>query len=403
MQNFLFWGATASPFQLKMQSMMDYYGHSWKRAPDHVSISKALVVSARLKWAKSWGKVRRHGGMKRGLDEYPSVPFYSLDAKTFYYDSTSLAWHLDNLESNGAEKLLPEKPVLRFLAQLIDEAVDEFGLYMVHHNRWVISAATNTMGEATAREAKIPDILNGYAARHLARRQSQRCPYLFSVAPDDFDAGVDKAITPPARPGFPPTHDLLNSAWRKYLWALEEILNAQPYILGDRFTLADASIYGQFSMNLVDGRANELLQQHAPTTHAWLCHIRDGGHQKSVGEVRFSPVLSDLLSLIGDTFIPLMKQNHAAWARQIEAGETLFNEAAFNEGRSLYDGELMGYPFRHVVKTFQVSVWEDLIAAWRALSESEQKQLLEWFPANMHNAFSEEAWLNPEPRRSVKI
>jgi hypothetical protein len=100
-------------------------------------------------------------------------------------------------------------------------------------------------------------------------------------------------------------------------------------------------------------------------------------------------LLSDLLKLIGDTFIPLMKQNFAAWKEAVAAGESRFNEAAFNEGRALYDGELMGYPFRHVVKTFQVSVWQDLEKAWNALSPVDRQQLRERLPDNMQDAFSD--------------
>ena len=43
---------------------------------------------------------------------------------------------------------------------------------------------------------------------------------LFSVAPDDFDAGMPAVRTPPSRPGFPETHSLLNQAWRNYLAAM---------------------------------------------------------------------------------------------------------------------------------------------------------------------------------------
>ncbi len=380
------WGTTASPYHLKMQSMLDYSGRSWRRAPEQLPALAAALGYARLTWAKARGAVLRFGGMKQLLDEYPAVPFYTLDGKTFYYDSTRLASHLDAIADRGAPPLLPEQPALRFLAQLIDEAVDEFGLYMVHHNRWVISAATNDMGSFTARQLRAPAVLVPRVARRLAVRQSRRCPYLFSVAPEGYDAGVDESITPPSRRGFPPTHELLNEAWYGYLAALERVLEAQPYLLGERFTVADASVYGQFSMNLVDGRANEVMKEHAPRSHAWLCRIRDGGHRGARGALRSSPLLVDLLRMICETFIPLMKQNLAAWRRVAAAGETLFNEAAFNRGRALYDGELMGHRFRHVVKTFQVSVWQDILAAWAALEEREQQRVLEIMP-NQRDVF----------------
>jgi hypothetical protein len=75
-----------------------------------------------------------------------------------------------------------------------------------------------------------------------------------------------------------------------------------------------------------------------------------------------------------------MVQNEAAWRRETARGETLFNEAAFDRGRALYDGELLGHPFRSVVKTFQVRVWHDLCESWRGLPEADRKELRAWLP-----------------------
>lgn len=62
-----------------------------------------------------------------------------------------------------------------------------------------------------------------------------------------------------------------------------------------------------------------------------------------------------------------MAQNEKAYDKAITRGETLFNEAAFVRQRALYDGQLIGHPFRAVVKSFQVRVWRELKASWRAL------------------------------------
>ena len=70
-----------------------------------------------------------------------------------------------------------------------------------------------------------------------------------------------------------------------------------------------------------------------------------------------------------------MVQNEQAYERAVGAGETLFNEAAFKHERALYDGELLGYPFRAVVKTFQVRVWRELKDSWRALAAADRDAL----------------------------
>lgn len=388
MTQLTFWGVTASPFQLKMQALADAADVTWQRAPEHLSRPQGLAMFWRLRRARRAGAIARLPKREANLDEYPTVPFYTFDGKTFYYDSSGLACHLEQL-APAARGLLPEEPVPRFVCKLIDEAFDEFGLYMVHHNRWIISAATNTMGEFTSHEMSklLPPGTRGQLARSFPKRQVRRCPYLFSVAPTGFDAGVSPKLTPPSRPGFPPTHDILNSAWRRYLAAMEAVLLEQPYLLGERFTLADASAYGQLSMNLVDGHAAELLQELAPRTFAWLCMIRDGGHKNSDGELFLSESLASLLAIIGETFMPLMEQNAAAYHAALEQGQTLFNEAAFDRGEALYEGALLGQPFRTVAKSFQIPVWRDLCQDWAALTEEQCEQLTALCPQLTDSGF----------------
>jgi hypothetical protein len=390
--NFSLWGVIASPYQLKMQSLLDFAEHTWQRWPDQAPRLAGIRMALQLEKRRKAESVMRYPQRVAGLDEYPAVPYYTQDGDNFYYDSTGLAHHLDAHPERHNLSLVPSDPTLRFVCQLVDEAFDEFGLYMVHHNRWIVSAKTNRMGIVTGREMGklLPFGFGRFITWRMPRRQVKRCPYLFSVAPQGFDAGVSRALTPPSREGFPPTHDLLNEAWRRYIGALEALLQYQPYLLGDRFTLADASAYGQLSMNLIDGAAADLLQSLAPTTYAWLCGIRDGTHVGSTGELYLSDHLQALLGIVGDTFVPLMQQNCVAYEGAKAAGETLFNEAAFDQGRALYNGELLGYSFRSVAKSFQVWVWRDLCAAWQALEPVSQASLSNQFPMLCRAAF--EKW-----------
>ncbi|PLW82363.1 hypothetical protein CWI75_11415 [Kineobactrum sediminis] len=385
----VFWGVVASPYQLKMQALADSGGVPWQRWPDQAGFLNALKTPVRLARSRRTQTIGRFPQRIPGLDEYPAVPYYSLDGETFHYDSTGLALHLDHLKA-CPQPLLPEHPALRFVCRLIDEAYDEFGLYMVHHNRWVTSAATNIMGETTSREMRklLPPGSRRRFGRKLAERQVRRCCYLFSAAPEGFSAGVDKNLTVQARPGFPATHELLDNAWRRYLAAMEQVLREQPFLLGDRFTLADASAYGQLGMNLSDGRAAELLEQLAPRTFAWLGMIRNGEHVNSTGNLYLSPHLEALLDIIAGTFIPLMQQNEAAYCSALTHGQTLFNEAAFDRGEALYDGTLMDRPFRAVVKTFQVIVWRELCLHWEGLAASDREQLKSVLPVLVNSAFT---------------
>ena len=374
MKKFILWGLEASPYQLKMQSLLDFSGYQWERWPKQAGRLSALSMGLRLEVAKRRGTVQRFPMMSAALDEYPSVPFYTENGRHFRYDSSSLAYQLDqDLEQHNGP-LIPQNPRLAFVCQLIDEAFDEFGLYMVHHMRWVGSAQTTPMGEMTAREFRplLPPGLMPFIARRLCRRQVSRCPYLFSVAPEGYDAGVDGDRTPPSRSGFPATHALLDEAWCSYLAAMEHLLANQPYLLGGRFTLADASAYGHLGMNLVDPQAIGRLQILAPRTFRWLSAIRDGKHSQVGGDLALTPSLEPLLHIISKTFLPLMQQNENAYESALVAGETVFNEAAFDRQRALFDGYLLGHPFRAVAKTFQVRVWRELKHSWKTLAVEDQ-------------------------------
>jgi glutathione S-transferase len=375
------WGLEASPFLLKLEAMLRFAELPFRRLPGNGSWLENLRIGGRLERAKRDGRVLRHPRMDRALDEYPAVPFFSEDGSTFQYDSTSLGHWLDERSDATHPALFPTDARLGFVARLIDEAFDEFGLYMVHHMRWVGSATDTTMGERTADELSklAPPLLRALPAAvirtRIPRRQVRRCPYLFSVAPDGYVAAVEPLRVPPSHAGFPPTHELLHDAWVAYLAAMESLLAAQPFLLGERFTIADASAYGQLSMNLIDPSAARELRDRAPRLFRWLEGIRDGAHVGSRGALFPSDALRPLLAIIQQTFAPLMLQNERAWRSATARGETQFNEAAFDQGRALYDGDLLGRPFRAVVKTFQVRVWHEVRGAWRALSDEDRAAL----------------------------
>ncbi|MGH7790321.1 MAG: hypothetical protein ACRERC_25860 [Candidatus Binatia bacterium] len=371
------WGSELSPYTLKLRALLTAAAVPFRNLPEDGTRGENL----RAQWRIGRGKRRRtieRWPQLDPLDEYPLVPFLLEGDGRVLYDSSALAAWLDRFHPPRRGPLVPDDAALAFIAQLIDEAFDEIGLYVVHHARWVVSAATNDAGQRLAREFArvLPPGGQGVMARSFARRQVRRLPYLFSVAPAGFSIdGLDAALIPPARPGFPPTHALLAGCWAATLAAFESLLAVQPYLLGDRFTVADASAYGQLSMNLKDRTAAEHLQRRAPTTFAWLCAIRDRRHVGSAGALRLSDRLAPLLQLIARTFLPLMAQNARAFDAARAAGETVFNEAAFDRGRALYDGTLNGQPFRAVAKSFQVRVWRELRAAWQALPDDARATL----------------------------
>ena len=318
-------------------------------------------------------------------DEFPAVPFLFGPGGENLVDSSAIAVWLDRAQA-PARRVLPEEPATHFVARLIDDYADECGLYMAHHNRWKLAARDNDAGARLAEEFRfLWGPARGAFGRWFARRQVRRMPYLFSVAPPGFAIdGLPPALQPPARAGFPPTHALLEAAFARLLDVLEALLATRPFVLGGRLTIADASLYGQLAMNLSDPSAARLIQTRASRLHAWLERLHRGDREVLAcdGPLGVNAALGPLLAEITRVHVPLMRQNYAAWEDAQGRGERLFNEAAFDRGRALYDGTLDGRPFRAVAKSFQARVWRECVAAWRQLPGDARTRLEALLPAD---------------------
>jgi glutathione S-transferase len=378
-------GSRLSPFALKVEALLRFAKLPYRWMPADGSFADAFHFERRRRHLVR-GRLPLTWPQMETLDEFPLVPFLFGPRGENLYDSSAIGAWLDVQGHTQESALLPaEDPALRFAIRLVDEALDEVGLYLVHHNRWVVSARDNDAGTRLAAEMRP---LLGPLARSVERafpaRQVRRLPYLFSVAPPSarFDA-LPARLRPPQRAGFPPTHALLDEAFARLLAALEPILAAQPFLFGERFTLADASVYGQLAMNAADPSADAAIRQAAPAVHAWIGRLARAefrGHRAGA-TLALGDVHAPLLAWIATLFVPLMQQNQAAWESHQRRGETRFNEAAFDAGRALYAGILLGHPFRSVVKTFQVRVWRDLLRDWDALPAASRSRVDSLLPA----------------------
>jgi glutathione S-transferase len=174
------WGSELSPFTLKLRALCDAAGIPYRMLPEEGGRLENLRAATHIELAKRRRTVVRYPATSP-LDEYPLVPF-AISGGRVYYDSSALARWLDHLYPPESGPLVPGDPALAFATQLIDEAFDEFGLYMVHHARWVISATTNDAGRRLAREfvggqqtaEGAAKIANGAVSRR-PRLQAQAC------------------------------------------------------------------------------------------------------------------------------------------------------------------------------------------------------------------------------------
>lgn len=373
------WTSELSPFGLKLLLLCRYHALPFRVLPAQGTSAERLRYSLRRELLTrgllplTWPRLTAD-------DEFPLVPFLFGPQGENLFDSTAIAAWLDR-RAGPDRRLLPELPLAHFLAALIDDYADEFGLYLVHHNRWKVSALDNDASARLVQEMAVPGRLRPLVMARWQRRQTRRLPYLFSIAPEGFRIdGMPEGVQPPSRAGFPATHELLEDAFARLIGILDTLLQQRPFVLGGRMTLADAALYGQLGMNLSDPSANAWMASRAPALQAWLQRLHKGDPSllQAHGALQLDAALTPLLAEIGRVFVPLMQQNLAACERWQAAGCSRFNEAAFNAGEALYDGMLDGRSFRHVAKTFQARVWRERLSEWRALPEGARSMLREF-------------------------
>jgi len=385
-EGFVLMTSQLSPFSLKIQSCLAFTGHRYQCLPGQGGKTKNTVKAIKVEIAKRRGTIYKYPQMT-ALDEYPGVPYLIEPSGRVQYDSSAIANWLDTQKNPHEDrKLLPTEPTLAFVVQLIDEAMDDFALNIAHHMRWLHSAQSNDAGERLFKE------FSGFAffsllkdfPRGFSKRQVRRLPYLLSMPASDYKQDVPAYLKAPIKENWPPTHELLDHCWSEYILALEAVLSKQSYLLGEQFTLADASVFGMFGILLDDPAAEQDMLKRTPVLHGWLNKIKNNQHLSdiSTAELTLSPALKPLLNIILKTFVPFMKQNKAAYELHKARGETLFNEAGLRENRALYTSELLAHPYKAVSKTFTVQVWQDLVKTWQALPppcEQELKSYLSEF------------------------
>jgi glutathione S-transferase len=169
------WGSELSPFVLKVRALCRYASIETRLLPNEGSYLENLEAVLRVERIKR-GRLELTYPRMTPLDEFPLTPFLLGSGGENLYDSTAIADWIDAHFIQPGAKLIPEDPVLEFAARLIDEYFDEFGLYLVHHNRWVTAAHGNDAGDRLAQEYRglVWRPLRQRFSRWFSARQTRR-------------------------------------------------------------------------------------------------------------------------------------------------------------------------------------------------------------------------------------
>lgn len=212
---------------------------------------------------------------------------------------------LDALEARFPEPpLIPRTPVQRVASALLELYADEFLVLPAMHYRWSFAES-----EAKARADFAAATGDPAAADRFADRMSGSIRAL-GVLPESAQA-IEAH-----------THELLS--------CLETLLASQPFLLGDRPSLADCAMMGPLYAHLtLDAVPGRLLRETAPRLCHWVERMNHPDPDASgewLADDALAPALRALLALVGRDAVPLLLDDVRAiedWAdAQGAPGET---------------------------------------------------------------------------------
>lgn len=271
-------GGPGSPFSLKMRAVLRYrrLPHTWLVPP----VLPELGANPELKAA---GK--------------SAIPVLQPPEGQYWSDTTPMILALEKRHPHQ-RSVLPDDPVHRFLARLIEDFADEWLVKVLFDYRWNL------------------DVDQDFCSR---RQTASRVRAMPAREFNEFVARFrDRQVRRLARQGNAATNrPILQSSYLEVLAAIERQLVVQYFLFGDRPSIADFGLFGQLSQLAIDPTASAILRNRAVRTFQWVQDIDDlsgiaGEWQQS--EIPPGPGVTGLLRIIGEIYLPYLAANAAAHA-----------------------------------------------------------------------------------------
>lgn len=271
------YGALGSPYSMKMRAVMRYrrLPHIWIHGPEAMGIAGSKVKA-------------------------PVIPVFEYPDGHFANDSTPLIYDLETRQADRS--IVPPDPARAFLAHLIEDFGDEWMTKAMFGYRWLREVDQVQMSRWLAfDQMKGGGVERSQAAAEIFRaRQVGRMGIV----------GCTEANFP-----------LIEASTRAVLGAMEDHVTTRHCLFGTRPSLAEFGLFGQISQLGVDPTPEDMMRHDYPYALRWLLHIDDMSGidgEWDAPEAPLSPLVGELLTIIGEVYFPFLLANNAALAAGVE-------------------------------------------------------------------------------------
>lgn len=276
-------GLTRSYFTRKVTGYLDYTDRPWRLEPMPPTLHPAAAEAG---WT---------GGM----------PVVTAPDGALLWDSTTIIEHLD-LHTPPERGVLPDDPVLRFLAHLLDDFSDEWFYRPAVGSRWSYPDNTGPASWQIAEELSAIAGLPGALVRAgVIETMTASLPRL-GVTADNIDAWMDEVLVP-------------------WFQVLDAHLAGGGYLLGARPSLADFALFGANVAHFVgDAYCRDLADEHGPEVVAHT-HRLQMPQRQSFGDWLDADAVPDTLIAVvaqaGRHYLPWVAEATVEGSAEVELAD----------------------------------------------------------------------------------
>jgi len=250
------YGASVSYYTGKLETYLRYKGIAYDRGSPY---------EVRDEIMEQLGSIQ-HPMMKRSDGRWMS-------------DSTPM---ILQFETEYPERgILPQDPVVEFIAHLIEDYADEWLWRVAMHYRWSYDHDSELLCRILADEL-LP---------HIKLPRFWRCRMVKNRQLKGFV--INDGVTSETR-------EHVEAGYHRILALMSSVLESRPFILGDKPSLADIGLMGPMLRHFgQDPTPAEIMRDTAPLVFEWLGRMWSASQQSGDG---------DFLSAIPDDLTPMLKE-----------------------------------------------------------------------------------------------
>lgn len=274
------------------------------------------------------------------------MPIVDREDGRWMSDTTPILFELE--KEYPENPILPDDPVIAFIAILMEDYADEWLWRAAMHYRWGYKYSRELISNILVDEISTPIPLPRFIVRRLIQRRQIR-----SFTTRD-------GLTPSTR-------EHIERGYLQALDGMSAILEHRPFLLGTKPSLADfgfmAPMFRHFSQ---DPDPAEIMRTRAPLVYEWVARMW-AARQYPEGAFVFK--ISDILS-------PLLKEICETHLQQLRC-----NADAYGAGRSRFEMTVQGCDYRGMpVSRYRVYCLERLREHFLSLDAGSQEAVRSLLP-----------------------